>query len=78
MQDTEKSTALLNAYQKERPLTAQELETLPYFGRAAALRIVSTRLYDILYPIESAIVKTKDPLEYVRILKFHQMGNLLT
>ncbi|MCK5556239.1 MAG: homoserine kinase [Alphaproteobacteria bacterium] len=75
MQDTKKSAALLNAYQKERPLTTQELEALPYFGRAAALRIVSTRLYDMLYPVEGIIVKAKDPLEYVRILKFHQMRN---
>lgn len=72
MQDVEKSTLLLNAYQKERSLTTPELEALPYFGRAAALRIVSTRLYDMLYPVEGIIVRAKDPLEYVRILKFHQ------
>jgi homoserine kinase type II len=67
-----KSTALINAYEKERPLTALEQESLPLFGRAAALRIVATRLYDWLHPVENAVVKPKDPLEYVQILSFYR------
>ncbi|MFH1158378.1 MAG: homoserine kinase [Pseudomonadota bacterium] len=74
--DAERMAALLGAYKKERPLSAAESEALPYFGRAAALRIVSTRLYDMLYPVEGAVVRAKDPLEYVRILKFHQAEGL--
>ncbi|MCE9507406.1 MAG: homoserine kinase [Alphaproteobacteria bacterium] len=72
--DTQKSAALLEAYQKERPLSAAEKAALPLLGRAAALRIVATRLYDGLHPAPGAVVRAKDPLEYVRILKFYQTG----
>lgn len=68
----EKARALLGAYQKERPLSAEEHNALPLLGRAAALRIISTRLYDWLHCSPNALVKPKDPAEYVDILRFHQ------
>ncbi len=68
----QKSTALLNAYQRERRLTLAEREALPFFGRAAALRIIATRLYDWLHPVAGAVVRPKNPLEYVQILHFYQ------
>ena len=73
--DGQKKSELLGAYQKERPLAAPELGALNFFGRAAALRIIATRLYDWLHPAPGAVVKLKDPLEYVRILRFYQSGN---
>ena len=63
---------LLDAYQKERPLSEAEKKSLGFFGRAAAVRIIATRLYDWLHPVEGAVITPKDPQEYVRILKFHQ------
>jgi homoserine kinase type II len=72
--DAQKSTALLDAYQKERPLSTAEKAALPLLGRAAALRIIATRLYDWLHPAPGAVIRPKDPLEYVRILKFYQTG----
>ncbi len=75
--DIEKSRALLEAYHGTRPLAKNELKILPFFGRAAALRIVATRLYDWLNPVEGALVRAKDPLEHVKILRFHQtVGSL--
>jgi homoserine kinase type II len=68
----EKSSGLLSAYKKERPLNTQERTSLAFFGRAAAMRIIATRLYDWFHPIPDAMVTPKDPLEYVRILKFYQ------
>lgn len=70
--DAGKISAFLTAYRNVRPLFSGEESALPYFGRAAALRIIATRLYDYLHPAEGAVVKTKDPLEYVRILKFYR------
>lgn len=70
--DIEKSRAFLRAYQAARPLTPAEQKALPFFGRAAALRIIATRLYDWLNPVDGAIVRAKDPMEHVRILRFHQ------
>jgi homoserine kinase type II len=70
--DVEKSRALLEAYHRARPLTKNEIKSLPFFGRAAAMRIIATRLYDWLHPVEGAMVRAKDPLEHVKILRFHQ------
>ena len=44
-----------------------------FFGRAAAMRIIATRLYDWLNPAaDGAVGKPKDPMEHVRILRYHQ------
>jgi len=71
--NVKKSAALLDAYEQKRPLTVPEQEALPFFGRAAALRIVATRLYDWLHRTAGAVVKPKDPMEYVQILNFYRM-----
>jgi homoserine kinase type II len=70
--DAEKSRAFLETYHRTRPLTKNELKSLPFFGRAAAVRIVATRLYDWLNPVAGALVRPKDPMEHVKILRFHQ------
>ncbi len=69
--DTEKSSAFLSAYHAVRPLSAAEISALPLLGRAAALRIVSTRMYDWFNPAKDAVVTPKDPMEHVRIMRFH-------
>lgn len=66
------AAALVKGYQKKRPLTAAEIETLPILCRGAALRFMLTRLYDWLNQVEGALVKVKDPLEYLLKLQFHQ------
>jgi homoserine kinase type II len=67
-----KARALLNAYGRERKLSAAEQEALPLLARGAALRFLLTRLVDFLNVPPGALVKPKDPLEYVRSLRFHQ------
>ena len=67
-----KSRALINAYQKRRPLTPAERAALPVLARGAALRFLLTRLYDWLNHPEGAFVKPKDPLEYFARLRVHQ------
>lgn len=70
--DTSKAAALLSQYNHARPFTKSEMKALPIFGRGAAMRIIATRLYDWLNPAPGALVKAKDPMEHVRILRFHQ------
>jgi homoserine kinase type II len=41
-------------------------------ARGAALRFLLTRTYDLLNTDANALVKTKDPNEYLRKLRFHQ------
>ena len=67
-----KARALLNAYGRTRPLSSAEQDALPLLARGAALRFLLTRLVDFLNVPEGALVKPKDPLEYVRKLRFHQ------
>ena len=41
-------------------------------ARGSALRFLLTRLYDWCTRPEGALVQPKDPLEYVRKLRFHR------
>lgn len=67
-----KARALLNGYTSVRPLTSAEFEALPLLARGSALRFLLTRLYDWLSVPEGALVTPKDPLEYLKKLRFHQ------
>ena len=67
-----KARLMLNGYRRVRPLSADELESLPLLARGAAARFLLTRSYDWLNTPEGAFVKRKDPLEYYRKLVFHQ------
>lgn len=67
-----KAKLLLSSYRKARPFSAEELDALPLLARGNATRFLLTRLYDWLNHPEGAFVQRKDPLEYLRILKFHQ------
>lgn len=67
-----KARAFLNAYSKVRALSDTERAALPLLARGAALRFLLTRLVDWLNVPPGALVKPKDPLEYVRKLRFNQ------
>ena len=67
-----KARALLSAYQAIRPLSAAERAALPVLCRGAAMRFLLTRLYDWLNTPAGAMVTRKDPMEYVRRLRFHR------
>ena len=67
-----KGRALLASYAKTRPLSSQEWEQLPLLSRGAALRFLLTRLVDWLDVPPGALVRPKDPIEYLRKLRFHQ------
>ncbi|MBK1659144.1 homoserine kinase [Paracraurococcus ruber] len=65
-----KAHALLAAYQRLRPLSAAERAALPVLCRGAAIRFLLTRLYDWTATPAGALVTRKDPLEYLRKLRF--------
>lgn len=70
-----KARALLNAYVAHRPLDKNEFDALPMLARGAALRFLLTRLYDWHNTAADALVKPKDPMEYIRKLRFHRSVN---
>ena len=67
-----KGTQMLEGYQSVRPLSEAEIKALPVLSRGSALRFFLTRLYDWLTTPEGAMVTKKDPLEYLRKLRFHR------
>jgi len=67
-----KGRALLQGYGSVRPLTPVEADALPRLARGAALRFLLTRLVDWLNVPEGALVRPKDPLEYLKKLRFHR------
>ncbi|WP_426955413.1 homoserine kinase [Muricoccus radiodurans] len=66
-----KARALLGAYRAARPLSEAELDALPVLCRGAAIRFLLTRLYDWTNTPPGALVTRKDPIEYLRRLRFH-------
>jgi homoserine kinase type II len=64
--------ALIAGYQSVRPLTEAEAQAMPVLAQGAALRFLLTRLYDWLNTPAGALVTPKDPIEYLRKLRFHR------
>ena len=65
-----KARALLGAYGTVRALSAAERAALPVLCRGAAMRFALTRLFDWINTPPGAIVTRKDPMEYIRRLRF--------
>ena len=66
-----KGRAMIAGYQSVRRLTGAEVEALPILARGSALRFMLTRLVDWLNVPPGALVKPKDPREYLGKLRFH-------
>jgi homoserine kinase type II len=67
-----KGQAFLRGYEEVRPLAPAERTAMPLLARGAALRFLLTRAYDWLNTPKDALVSPKNPMEYVRRLRFHQ------
>lgn len=67
-----KAHALFEAYRAIRPLSQEEIAALPVLASGAAMRFLLTRLYDHLHQVEGALVRPKDPMDYLRRLRFHK------
>lgn len=67
-----KASALLAGYEQVRPLEQAERAALPVLARGSALRFALTRLYDWLHGPDGALVQKRDPMDYVRRLRFHR------
>lgn len=68
----ERAKRLCERYDLVRRLSADEINALPILCRGAALRFLLTRLYDMQNQVAGAVVSVKDPLDYLKRLKFHQ------
>ena len=66
-----KSTNLIKGYSKIRGFSDGERKSLNILCRGAALRYLLTRTYDYLNTPKSAVIKIKNPKEYIQKLKVH-------
>ena len=66
--------SLINGYQQIRKLTQEEIKYMPILFRGAAFRFFLTRLYDFNNYAKGAFVKPNDPMEFWKILSFHQLS----
>ena len=70
--NNEKLNVLVEGYQNNKKLSAEEIIALPILLRGASIRILLTRLHDKIYHPQGAFVEPKDPIEFYQILEFHQ------
>ena len=66
-----KSKNFLKGYSSLRKLSKNEKNSLNTLCKGAALRYLLTRTYDYLNTPKNAIIKIKDPHEYIQKLKVH-------
>ena len=67
-----KAKNFIDGYSSVRKLLDEEKEGIKVLSQGAALRFLLTRVFDALNTVEGAIVKIKDPLEYLKRLEFHK------
>ena len=73
--NNKKSSNLIKGYSKIRRFSEKEKKSLNVLCRGAALRYLLTRTYDYLNTPKSAIIKIKNPREYIQKLKVHNQFN---
>ncbi len=67
-----KAKNFIDGYTSIRKLTEEEKNNIKVLSQGAALRFLLTRVFDALNTVEGAIVKIKDPVEYLKRLEFHK------
>ena len=72
----ENCLTIIEEYQKLRKLSDQEKKSLNILLRAAAVRILCTRVHDYIFHPPNAVAVKKNPFEYFNILKWHQHNNI--
>jgi len=66
-----KSKKFIDGYSSVRKLTEDEKNSLKILCQGAAMRFLLTRVFDYIYLTQGALVKVKDPIEYLKRLEFH-------
>ena len=67
-----KAKNFIDGYTSIRKLSDEEKNNIKVLSQGAALRFLLTRVFDAINKVEGAIVKIKDPVEYLKRLEFHK------
>jgi homoserine kinase type II len=69
-----RATQLFAGYHSVRPFAAAEVAAFPRLARGAAVRFLLTRVYDTLHQPNDALVRLKEPLDYLKRPEFHRVA----
>ena len=67
-----KAKKFIDGYREIRDLSDNEKKSIKVLSQGSALRFLLTRVFDALNTVDGAIVKVKDPMEYLKRLEFHK------
>ena len=67
-----KATKLMEGYNEVRKISKDEKVAIKVLSQGAALRFLLTRVFDYINTVDNAVVKIKDPEEYLKRLEFHK------
>ena len=67
-----KAKKLMEGYNEIRKISKDEKKSIKVLSQGAALRFLLTRVFDYINTVDNAIVKIKDPEEYLKRLEFHK------
>tara|TARA_Y100000816_G_scaffold7713_1_gene4873 strand:- start:586 stop:1554 length:969 start_codon:yes stop_codon:yes gene_type:complete len=72
-----KAKKFFEGYNKIRKISDEEKNCIKVLSQGAALRFLLTRVFDSINIVDDAIVKIKDPIEYLKRLEFHKNAKSL-
>ncbi len=67
-----KAKKFMEGYNEVRKISDEERNSIKVLSQGAALRFLLTRVFDYINIVDGAVVKVKDPIEYLRRLEFHK------
>ena len=67
-----KAKKFFEGYNEVRKVSDEEKKYIKVLSQGAALRFLLTRVFDYINTVDDAIVKIKDPIEYLKRLEFHK------
>jgi len=67
-----KAKKFIEGYNEVRKISDEERRSIRVLSQGAALRFLLTRVFDYINIVDGAVVKIKDPIEYLKRLEFHK------
>ena len=67
-----KAKKFFDGYDQVRKISDEEKKYIKVLSQGAALRFLLTRVFDSINMVDDAVVKIKDPIEYLKRLEFHK------